>query len=603
LKLILHSAVAWLTFLLLVASSLRDAAASSEPPYHLKLLAPASYLPGIPFLARVELLRTDESRAQEIWDAEAMLNTPTAGVVLSTNRLRLRNGLGSTLVMVTNGVDFDLIATLEGWQARRTLVTKTNAPITAVSGVLTETNAIWSGIVNVTADVTVPAQCTLTIQPDTLVLINGASSNPNGKDIEVRGRVLALGTADQPICFTASTNGLNWGEIRHVNSAPSLYQWCTFNRAGRAVGGGHTGTAPTLRTTNSRITFESCNFTDNTLATSGTTIGKVMEGSGSDFVMNNCLWARARMGPEINGSALLLTNSYIMDMLGPDDCDGIYLHNQQSGQTITIVDTVIAQGDDDGIDTLGSDITVQNCIIRDWKNLNEDSKGISVYGGAVRVVHCLLVDNKCGISGKDEHSVRIHMDRSTIVSTDEYALGILNKTGSMFPTNVDVHVTNSILRTLNPQANSLFTSYQPKDLRVYYSNIGEPWTGATNCTVADPSFQNETGHDYQLMPGSPCIDTGDPARPADPDGSRIDQGFFTFCPPPPVLGSPRTLPLGGLQILVSAYTNRNYQLESSVNFLAWKPLGTFFQANTTTPFTDLTATNAASRFYRVKWGL
>src|SRR6185436_18289795 len=97
-------------------------------------------------------------------------------------------------------------------------------------------------------------------------------------------------------------------------------------------------------------------------------------------------------GPEIEGTALLLTNSVIMDMRGPDDSDGIYIHAPGAGQTCVIKDTVIAAGDDDGIDTLDPVVTVEHCIIRDWSNTGEDAKGISVFNGATTVRRCLIVD-------------------------------------------------------------------------------------------------------------------------------------------------------------------------------------------------------------------
>jgi hypothetical protein len=51
----------------------------------------------------------------------------------------------------------------------------------------------------------------------------------------------------------------------------------------------------------------------------------------------------------------------------------------------------------------------------------------------------------------------------------------------------------------------------------------------------DPLFWDAEGGDFHLMPGSPCIDAGDPTSPLDPDGSIADMGAFPFdpdyCPP------------------------------------------------------------------------
>ena len=67
-----------------------------------------------------------------------------------------------------------------------------------------------------------------------------------------------------------------------------------------------------------------------------------------------------------------------------------------------------------------------------------------------------------------------------------------------------------------------------------YSDVEGGHAGIGNID-ADPLFWNQSGADYHLKPGSPCIDTGNPASSLDPDGSRADMGGFPFddgyCPP------------------------------------------------------------------------
>jgi hypothetical protein len=59
---------------------------------------------------------------------------------------------------------------------------------------------------------------------------------------------------------------------------------------------------------------------------------------------------------------------------------------------------------------------------------------------------------------------------------------------------------------------------------------------------ADPQFINPVSGDYHLLPGSPCIDAGDPNYPYDPNeidldgkpriiGERIDMGAYEYLPP------------------------------------------------------------------------
>ncbi len=52
-----------------------------------------------------------------------------------------------------------------------------------------------------------------------------------------------------------------------------------------------------------------------------------------------------------------------------------------------------------------------------------------------------------------------------------------------------------------------------------------PGTGNINDT---PMFVNATTDNYNLQYGSPCIDTGDPSSPPDPDGTRADMGALYF---------------------------------------------------------------------------
>ncbi len=53
------------------------------------------------------------------------------------------------------------------------------------------------------------------------------------------------------------------------------------------------------------------------------------------------------------------------------------------------------------------------------------------------------------------------------------------------------------------------------------------WAGTGNINT-DPMFADTAAGDYSLLPGSPCIDAGDPASLNDPDGTRAEMGAFFF---------------------------------------------------------------------------
>lgn len=60
-----------------------------------------------------------------------------------------------------------------------------------------------------------------------------------------------------------------------------------------------------------------------------------------------------------------------------------------------------------------------------------------------------------------------------------------------------------------------------------YSDIQGGYAGTGNINQ-NPIFVNAYAGNFNLMPNSPCIDTGDPTSPLDPDGTRADMGAHYF---------------------------------------------------------------------------
>ena len=580
------------TILLLAGLAVSGSAANA--PARLKLLTSAGYLPGVPVLVRVEALNSQGVTDRTLWNGEVLLSASPAGVTLSTNRVRLRNGLGSVLVVVTGSdVDFNLTATLGSLTSSRSLASLITVPVTTAGGTLAGTSTTWSGVVRVTSDVTVPAGHTLTIESNTLVMIDGVASGTTANDLLVAGAIQSLGTEEHPVTITCSSPTLRWGQIRHNTSQPSLYRHTSITRAGRGTGEGHTGTTPVIRPTNSRLVFENCNLTD--LAELSGAPGKVSYARGSDLTFVNCLFQRARMGPEIEGTALACTNTWIMDMNGPDDSDGIYPHGQSAGQQVTFSGCVLAAGDDDGIDTLGAVVTVEDCILRDWASVVEDAKAISVFNGATHIRRCLIVDSTVGVSAKwsGGGTTVVTINDSTITRNLTNVLAQIkdNAPGPF----IDYRITNSVLWGND----SVQSDFAETNFTIRYSLLSETWPGEGNF-VADPMFVNESARDFRLRPYSPAIDTGSPASPLDPDGSPADLGCFRFIPPAPVLAAPLMLSDGTYQFTLNAYTNRNYVIESSTDPGSWNFVKTVAQPAESSLVTDPTATNATHRLYRAR---
>ncbi len=468
-----------------------------------KLMVRDSYLPGIGILVRIEVVHPDGDIERDLWDAAATLSVDNPTVNISSNRIVLRNGLGSALVTFTGRGDFTLTANVNDIEDSRLLIDLSNEPVKNISGTLAGSSTIWDGIIHITDDLQIPTRHTLTIQPGTLILLDGVSSGSAGTDIDVEGTIKSLGTALAPITFTANNPAQAWGEIHHDYSSPSIYQYTNITRAGRSPGEGHTGSGPAIRPVGSNIVFDYVSITDND--------GKVMQSSSnSDLIFRNCQLARSVMGPEINNTALLFEDSWITEMLGPDDNDGIYIHSQSPGQKVTLRRGVLAETDDDGLDTLGATVLVEDYIFRDCFD-----KGISVFNGLVTIDNVLNVNNGIGISAKatSHNSTRVFLNHATIVCRD-FGIQSFNKYNPTDPL-IEYFITNSIILADNP----VYTDYDPADIHIDYSDVGETWPGIENINQ-DPLFVDALNNDYHLRENSPCINAGDD------NGTASIQGYY-----------------------------------------------------------------------------
>jgi hypothetical protein len=253
------------------------------------LIVRDSYLPGVPILVRVELLNEDGTINRDLWDATASLSvTDNPNISLSISGITMYNGLGSALVGVSGSGDFTVEVDVNGTSTSKILSDLSSEPIQTISGELAGSQT-WSGIYHITGgDFSIPQGTALTLDPGTLLLIDGVSSGSDGSDIEVAGSIQSLGTAESPVTITAYSPGKNWGELNFDNAALSTFQFTNITQAGNSPHVGHSNSGPAIRASDSTLVFENCSLTDN-----AGKIGHIT--SGSDLTFRNCLFARRHL--------------------------------------------------------------------------------------------------------------------------------------------------------------------------------------------------------------------------------------------------------------------------------------------------------------------
>jgi hypothetical protein len=105
---------------------------------------------------------------------------------------------------------------------------------------------------------------------------------------------------------------------------------------------------------------------------------------------------------------------------------------------------------------------------------------------------------------------------------------IANNSGPEYSITVNEYATatmvNNIIWNFVDQE---FFFYDGSTVTVSYSDIRGGYDGIGNID-SYPMFADSAAGDFHLAYGSPCIDTGDPDSPLDPDSSRADMGAFYF---------------------------------------------------------------------------
>ena len=161
-------------------------------------------------------------------------------------------------------------------------------------------------------------------------------------------------------------------------------------------------------------------------------------------------------------------------------------------------------------------------------NLIIISNTANLYGGGIdcynnsnpNLNNVLIADNSANYGGGiDCYESNLNLNNVTITDNFSSANG-----GGIYCYNSSQSIINSILWNNSPQEIYLEAG---GSVSATYSDIEGGWTGTGNID-SDPLFINPTSENYHLQFTSPCIDSGDPSTPLNPDSTRADMGAYYF---------------------------------------------------------------------------
>ncbi|MDX1911309.1 MAG: lamin tail domain-containing protein, partial [Saprospiraceae bacterium] len=342
----------------------------------------------------------------------------------------------------------------------------------------------------------------------------------DGVSIEVQGGLYLEGTADRRISVLSDPapsarrsfygQAGYWGAIWAENAGDSLvFQYADLLNG--SFGPDRSRHFSTISTYNSRLRVENSRVLQGKaplIARGGSAVLRHSEfhtpvscnGFISLYDMNaplieHCVFRGNRAintdGIDLKGiSHAVVRYNHVYGFLG-DNCDGI----------------------DFGIYSLNN--LVEYNIIHDCSD-----KGISIGSQSnVLVRRNLIYDCDLGVALKDSLAVA-HIDQNTFygnrIAVACYEKSALRGGGKAF-------VKNSILAASGESG--IFYDDQ-SEIQVSYSLSDREGLPGTGNLYADPVMIHPGTGNFELAGHSPCINTGDPFSPFDPDGSRADMGAY-----------------------------------------------------------------------------
>ena len=171
-----------------------------------------------------------------------------------------------------------------------------------------------------------------------------------------------------------------------------------------------------------------------------------------------------------------------------------------------------------GIFCYESNMNMWNVRIIDNTYAEEEGGGIYCYDSNLFLNNLTVSGNSATIGGGICCWGSGLFLQSVTISNNGAAIG-----GGIWCSSAGPDIKNSILWNNSPE--NIYVD--SGSITVTYSDIDGGYTGIGNIDT-EPLFVDAGNGDYSLQSTSPCIDTGDPISPLDPDGTFADMGAYYY---------------------------------------------------------------------------
>ncbi len=395
------------------------------------------------------------------------------------------------IVTVTDGQ-----SVVEGYDKHQSFVYHTSSPLPSpITGIVVLTKERSPYIAD--GDIIVESGAWLRAEPGAELRMKEARS------IIVYGGVEFTGTASDPVTLTAMPDVPYWNSMNfREGSMPSTLKNVVVGH-GTQVDKADDIYRGKIDVSNGTLTLDSVTFIK---------CRRGITARHSNLSVLNCNFPAGNFDELINvlGGSVLIENCELHQAATtPDGIIADAIDIDSAEQAIVRYNRIFG-AEDDGIDIGRSTAMVVGNEIHDCRD-----KGISLGENAnVTVLNNVITSCHAGIGVKSGASAQV--DRTTLYN---------NAQGCAASDGGSISIVNTIIA--QSQEVALFVE-GTASIQASYSLSDTDVLPGTSSLLGNPQFVDAQNSDFHLLAASPCIDAGDPASPADADGTRADIGAFSF---------------------------------------------------------------------------